>query len=929
MYLSYRDHHPLTPRSTHIPLNMVYLFSNNGVPYSISEIQNLKIETWKTEDKNFIETRALKILTEEIMESNLLTVIGNPGTGKTYLIHHVALQLQSMNYEILPVHFPVDIINYNNTENSQVFVIDDVCGKYSVATQLLESWQMLKEDIENILRTFDTKILLSCRTNIFRSPGFQRIKMLTSNVCDLSSADLKLSPEEHCKLASAYLSESEAAVVKDLTLSVQYDFFPLLCKMYPENRKHKVDEFFSRPIKAMEENLKNFQTQDNKTVYFSLALLVVFNNNIKDGWFVSMLSDEDKNLLQTLCEDCEMNCLPSRKAMKRNLDSMIGSYIIKSETTYRALHDKIFDILAFFFGSELFDFTLQHSDKHFVSERYIFESSLEMQDNDCSIHVPVDREVDYFQRIVQDIDTAFDNSQLTSVSYREQFIAYCCQNKQYVINALRQLGETHNPLVRMVSCGYQDVVEMLLDFEVNVNVQDNIGRSLVNISVENDYTGILHKLLTAKADPNLPDQQGFTPLCVAAGMGKVHQCQMLLSSGADPDKCSFASMFPLYWATLNGFPEIVSILLDFKANPNLQNNNGWTPLYVACRNGNYEIANLLLNSNADPNILQTNYGVSPILEAISRGHKDIVELLLNHHADYNQLIRGHYGLNEAVEMGHIEIAHILLKHGSSPDGCDNDDNFPLLIAASVGNFELAKLLLRFKADVNKISKNLHSPLSVASYFGRFELVKFLLENNADPKYVNENGETPLHIAVRSTNSTVIKLLLNHHSDPNLRNNNGNTCLSEAAFYGRDESVQILLQFGADPNLCNELDELPVFRAARAGHRKVLEILLRHNIDCNKCDIEGNTPLSEASFYGHYDCVLLLLENDADPNIANEIGTTALHRCAGSGHNEIVELLLNYNAIPYIYNEVGLSPKDIASLCEHHDIFEIFTYYESL
>jgi hypothetical protein len=48
------------------------------------------------------------------------------------------------------------------------------------------------------------------------------------------------------------VSESEAAVVKDLTLSVQYDFFPLLCKMYPENRKHKVDEFFSRPVKAME-----------------------------------------------------------------------------------------------------------------------------------------------------------------------------------------------------------------------------------------------------------------------------------------------------------------------------------------------------------------------------------------------------------------------------------------------------------------------------------------------------------------------------------------------------------------------------------------------------------------------------------------------------------------------------------------------------
>jgi hypothetical protein len=38
---------------------------------------------------------------------------------------------------------------------------------------------------------------------------------------------------------------------------------------------NKVDEFFSRPVKAIEENLKNFQTQDDKTVYCSLALLVV------------------------------------------------------------------------------------------------------------------------------------------------------------------------------------------------------------------------------------------------------------------------------------------------------------------------------------------------------------------------------------------------------------------------------------------------------------------------------------------------------------------------------------------------------------------------------------------------------------------------------------------------------------------------------
>lgn len=900
------------------------------VPENVRAIHKIELEKWTAEDTKYVKTRASKYLTEAIKDTNLITVVGNPGTGKSTLIHHVALHLQSQNYEVLPVHFPLDIVNYINQEKSQVFVIDDVCGKYSVSSQLSESWQILKEDIENILNTFETKVLLSCRTNIFRSPVFQRLKILTSHVCDISSPDLMFSVEEKSDLADVYLSSTEAAIVKELVHSHDYDFFPLLCKIYPENREHKIEDFFTRPVRAIEDNLRNLQAQDDKTAFCSLALLVVYNNNIKEGWFVSLLSDDDKNLLQALFDECEMNGFPSRKMLKRHLDNLLGSYVLKSGHAYKALHDKLFDILALYYGRELFDFVLQYADKSFIAERYQFESIGEHL-GECSIPVPVDRELDYFNRIVEDIDKAFDNRQLLNATYRKKFILHCNDRKNFIIPNLRRLDDLdiQTPIIRMVSCGYGDILEMLLNFKVNINVLDNLGRSLVNIATENDYTDILSLLLKFNADPNMADTQGFTPLCVAAGLGKTLSCHMLLTHGADPNKCSFANMFPLYWATLNGYPEIVKLLLEFKANPNLQNSNGWTSLYVACRNGNYSIVCLLVNANADPNILQTNYGVAPLFEAISRGYNDIVKLLLKHNADCKHLVHGRYALNEAVEMGHIEVARTLLEFGCDPNSSDKDDNFPLLLASSTGNYEMANLLLRCKADVNKSSKNLHSPLSVASYFGRSDLVEYLLENNADPKVVNENEETPLHIAVRSKNPKVVELLLNYHSDPNLRNANGNSCLSEAAFYGHEETVKILLQCNADPNCRNKFNETPLLRAARAGHTQVVDTLLRNKADPNTADTEGNTPLSEASFYGHYDCALLLLEYHADSNIANEIGTTALHRAAGSGQIEIVELLLNYNANPYALNDVGLSPKDIASICEYYDVYQTFLYYESM
>ncbi|CAG2248920.1 unnamed protein product [Mytilus edulis] len=594
-------------------------------------------------------------------------------------------------------------------------------------------------------------------------------------------SSLALSTEDLGKIASVYLSKPEADVVRDILPSSRYDFFPLLCKLYPEHRQHDIKDFFTRPVRAIEENLTQLQLQNDKMSFCSLALLVLFNNAIEDEWLSSIVSDEDKQLLQLLFEECEINCVPSRKTLKRQLEMFLGSYVTHDDNKYKALHDKLFDILAVFVGTELFDFILQYGNIEFVSERYQFES-LEADNNGCYIPVPIEKECEYFKRILRHVDKAFDNRQLAFEIYRKKFTSYCYTNKLDIVKRLRQFDEsdTRSPLVIAVTSGYDEIVKMLIDFKMNVNIHDVIGRSMVSIAIENEYTSTLSILLKAKADANIADQQGFTPLCVAAGMGKTALCQM--------------------------FPDVVKVLCNFNADVNLQNNNGWTSLYVACRNGSTDIVDLLLQQNADPNILQKNFGVSPLFEAVSRGQLGIVKMLLDHHANFKELLNGRYCLCEAVERGHTDVVRVLLDYGSDPNVSDQDDNYPLLLATSINNFDITSVLVRFGANINQCSKHLHTPLSIASYFGRVSLVNYLLENGADISSVNDNNETALNIAVRSTNPKVVELLLEHKSDPSICNIHGNSCLSEAAFYGREDTVKILIKNKAEINSSNKLEK---------------------------------------------------------------------------------------------------------------------------
>lgn len=93
----------------------------------------------------------------------------------------------------------------------------------------------------------------------------------------------------------------------------------------------------------------------------------------------------------------------------------------------------------------------------------------------------------------------------------------------------------------------------------------------------------LNYLLAQKADPNLADGTGATPLYLAAQLGWAEGIQLLIARRATVDAIGPLGQTPLARAVLNNDIASVRLLLAAGANPNRQDVSGRSPKDLAMR----------------------------------------------------------------------------------------------------------------------------------------------------------------------------------------------------------------------------------------------------------------------------------------------------------------------------------------------------------
>lgn len=157
--------------------------------------------------------------------------------------------------------------------------------------------------------------------------------------------------------------------------------------------------------------------------------------------------------------------------------------------------------------------------------------------------------------------------------------------------------------------GNMDLVTNLVSLGANVNIA---GKRCTPLIAATKWPAELKLLLDSKADPNLADESGNTPLVAAVDQRSVESVKLLLDAGAKVDPPPLAPTGALQEAAKFGDLQLMTLLLNHAADVNGKNSQGDTPLLVLARNSygdppvRAEIAKMLMQRGANPKLPDKN-----------------------------------------------------------------------------------------------------------------------------------------------------------------------------------------------------------------------------------------------------------------------------------------------------------------------------------
>ncbi|KAJ3820374.1 ankyrin repeat-containing domain protein [Lentinula raphanica] len=347
------------------------------------------------------------------------------------------------------------------------------------------------------------------------------------------------------------------------------------------------------------------------------------------------------------------------------------------------------------------------------------------------------------------------------------------------------------PLQTAAARGYNDIVELLLQYGAKVNVQSGYYDTAIQAAAFWGHADTIEILLQHGVDVNIQGGHHDTAIQAAAVGGHTETVRLLFQNGADI---------------------------------NAQGGNYNTAIQAAAANGYKDTVEFLLQHGADVNAQGGMYGTA-IQAAAIMGHKEIVELLAQHGA-YINAQDGHFGtaIVAAAVMGHKDIIECLIHHGIDVNTQGGSYGTAIQAAAVMNHKDTVEFLLQHNADVNTQGGNFHTAIQAAATEGHKETVEILLNYGADVNIQGGYYNTALQVAALKGYKKIVELLLQYGADVNTQGGHYGTAIQAAAAGGHKDTVEILLEHGADVHVQSGYYDTAFQAAATRDHKDIIELI---------------------------------------------------------------------------------------------------------
>jgi ankyrin repeat protein len=459
------------------------------------------------------------------------------------------------------------------------------------------------------------------------------------------------------------------------------------------------------------------------------------------------------------------------------------------------------------------------------------------------------------------------------------------------------------------SFGLTKSLSMLLKLRADINLKDISGHTPLLSAAKNGHYQVVRLLLKQqKIDTEAKDILGRTPLLWAAKCGHNRVVELLLQKHADVEATGNVCSMPGWFC---GTSHLASLewLLDNDNDIDRDHDNGRTPLLWAVQGSHYEVVSLLLTWNANVEA-RDSFGRTSLSVASEIGHKEIVKLLIGNekvHIDGKDK-DGWSPLFWAAKKGHKDVVEMLLVNGANPNAKDDCGRTALYWAANKGHAGVFTLLYTLEADSGTKNTPDNSYLllntmdgwaDVKCICGRVSdhetVAGLILDQMTDVESKDLISRTALILAVKWGLPGMFRLLLDRGANPDVKNSNGDTAFMYTVALGWTEIVRLILTRKVDPAVTSTSLGEALVLAAMAGHDLIVGMLLAKNADKETSNEEGETPLISAAQRGHMEAVKVLFDNGADVEARDKQGHNALHWATKGGHESVVKLLLDNGA----------------------------------
>ena len=330
-----------------------------------------------------------------------------------------------------------------------------------------------------------------------------------------------------------------------------------------------------------------------------------------------------------------------------------------------------------------------------------------------------------------------------------------------------------------LAAGGSHAVEHLLDAGVDINAQDNKGRTKLHLILSNT--------------PKAKDVESQLELA-----------RLLLHRGANVNlrATNFAASTPFQLALRNA-PSLIHDFIQHGADVNVKESKGClSALHIPFLRNEYDNVRILLDHGADPHERDEN-GRTLLHNAFSRANRpapNLLKLILDQKVDPNAADNdGMTPIQYAIRRGTIEHISLLLEHGARLDATDPQGNTPLhrtCLCANPPSRDKVELLLDHGADINARDNEGRTALHLAIRWVYEDGIKVFLEHGADVDAQDIRGQTPLHYIAESPEfwaQQLVDMLLDKGARVDLKDEHGCTAVdiarkkrSELRFVKRSE-----------------------------------------------------------------------------------------------------------------------------------------------